>query len=215
MNILVADDHPTNRKLLCETLRAEGYAPVPAVDGAEALAIMSGPEAPLLAVIDWEMPRLDGVELCQEIRKLVHFPVHPRLILLTVRDAREDVVTGLRSGADDYVTKPYHAAELLARVRIGAQLVELQLEVVVQVRELEAALAEVTRLKEFLPLCHHCKKVRDDENYWHQLAAYIGSCTDTVFTHGVCPECAMKEMHSYITELETRVGSHPASPLAE
>jgi response regulator RpfG family c-di-GMP phosphodiesterase len=116
-------------------------------------------------------------------------PDPPYLILLTARARKEDVVTGLESGADDYVTKPFDRSELLSRVRTGERIVGLQANLAQRVRELEEALAQVNRLQGLLPICSYCKKVRDDGNYWHEVERYIADHADVHFSHGICPNC--------------------------
>jgi len=214
MNILVADCNAASRKQLCEMLQTGGFTPFPAADAAEALKIMLGPGGPSLAVVDWNLPPLEGVGLCCRIRQVKHTPARANFILLIVRD--EDIAAGLNSGADDYVTKPCRPTELVARLMMGAQLIDLQQQLVTRVRELEIALAEVKRFKEFLPICSSCKKVREDDNFWRQLEAYVSTHSGAKFTHGICPECASKLMNSSIAQFEAHTWNRsPASPLGE
>src|SRR5207249_755847 len=105
------------------------------------------------------------------------------------RGHRDDVVTGLESGADDYLTKPVDRAELRARLQAGRRVVELQASLAARVRELESALARVKQLQRLLPICCYCKKVRGDENYWQQVESYLAEHADMRFSHGICPEC--------------------------
>src|SRR5262245_40487605 len=113
MHILVADDQAMSRCVLEETLTAWGYAVRSVADGDAAWAALQAADAPKLAILDWEMPGLNGPEICRKVRER---PTDqpPYLILLTFRDSAEDVVAGLRAGADDYLTKPFHDPELAA-----------------------------------------------------------------------------------------------------
>ena len=188
MTILVADDHETNRKLLSAVLTAEGYEVREARDGGATLAELKAATRPLVALVDWQMPVLPGIEVCREARKGANTNML-FLILLTVRDSAQDIVAGLQAGANDYVTKPFDNAELLARVRIGVQMVELQESLARRVRELEAALSHIKQLRGLLPICAYCKKIRDDKNYWQQVEGYISAHTDARFSHGICPGC--------------------------
>lgn len=188
MKILVADDHETNRRLLAAILQAEGHDVIEAKDGGEAVAILNGPNCPPVGLIDWQMPVMVGTDVCRNAR------VGPNgaqlfLILVTARDTAQDVVAGLDAGANDYITKPFDHTELLARVRVGAQMVELQQSLARRVRELEEALAQVKQLKGLLPICGYCKRIRDDHDYWEQVEHYIARHTEVNFSHGVCPEC--------------------------
>ncbi len=188
MRILIAEDEPVSRRLLQQALCRWGYQVVPATDGAEAWTCLSGPNPPQLAIVDWVMPGVDGLELCQRLRGPERrVPVY--LILLTSRSAHEDIVAGLEAGADDYVVKPFHEAELRARLQVGVRVVQLQASLADRVRDLEAALSRVKQLQGLLPICSYCKKIRDDRNYWQQVEQYLGERTEARFTHGICPTC--------------------------
>jgi DNA-binding response OmpR family regulator len=193
MRILIADDQEINRRLLRYLLEKEGHTVLEAEDGAGALDQLSAQTAPSLAVLDWEMPAMDGPEVCRRVRSLTNHPF-TYLILLTVRNKTEDIVEGLHAGADDYVVKPFDRKELTARVRIGARMADLQRSLVERVAELEAALAQINQLRGLLPICAYCKKIRDDQNYWQEVEHYIGQRSDTRFTHGICPTCYAKVM---------------------
>ena len=191
MKVLIAEDEIVSRRLLESALPRWGYDVITATDGEEAWALLQERDAPTIMVLDWLMPRVDGVEICRRIR------AHPRLssvyiILLTARTAVEDVVQGLEAGANDYITKPFDIAELRARMQVGARVVKLQTTLAERVRELEDALSRVKQLQGLLPICSYCKKIRDDQNYWHQVESYVGKHTDARFSHGICPECTDK-----------------------
>ena len=198
MTILVADDHELNRKLLNSVLSAEGYDVHEARDGGEALEYLKNATEPLVALLDWQMPVLAGIDVCREARKGSNANLL-FLVIVTVRDSTHDIVTGLQAGANDYIKKPFDNAELLARVRIGVQMIELQESLARRVRELEDALAHIKQLRGLLPICSYCKKIRDDQNYWQQVERYISDRTEVTFSHGICPEC----MRSVLEELET------------
>ncbi|MGH7266304.1 MAG: response regulator transcription factor [Candidatus Rokuibacteriota bacterium] len=191
MNVLVADDEAAIRRLVEATLQRAGYGVVTAADGAQALALLRGPGAPPLAILDWMMPGLTGPEVCRQARLTLATP-RPYVILLTSRDRREDIVAGLEAGADDYIAKPFDVEELRARVGVGARMVELQQALSDRVRALEDALARVTRLQGLLPICGWCKRIRNDRNYWQQVESYIAEHSGARFTHGICPECREK-----------------------
>ena len=188
MTVLVADDHEINRKLLRTLLTAEGYDVIEAKDGKEAFAVLEETAIPIVGLIDWEMPEMEGIEVCRKTRELTDAP--PLfLILVTVRDSKQDVVAGLLGGANDYITKPFDKTELLARVKIGAQMVELQQTLTERVEELKEALFSVKQLSGLLPICSYCKKIRDDHNYWQQVEAYVGKHSEAKFSHSICPDC--------------------------
>ena len=113
LQILVVDDEPSVRTALQRALRLDGYDVALAGDGEEALAAVAAasPDAVLLDVL---MPRLDGLQVCRELRRRGD---HTPVLMLTARDGVADRVAGLDAGADDYLVKPFHLEELLARVR--------------------------------------------------------------------------------------------------
>ena len=125
LRVLVVDDDPIQRRQLEVTLGRWGYDVRTARDGLEALRLMDEQGPIQLVVADWMMPEMDGIELCRRIRGDAGHP-YVYVILLTARDHRDDIVTGLDAGADDYLTKPIHHGELQARIVAGKRIVDLQ-----------------------------------------------------------------------------------------
>jgi DNA-binding response OmpR family regulator len=189
--ILIAEDHSVSRHLLERNLNNWGFEVVAAEDGAQAVAILEGDDAPAIAILDWMMPKLDGLEACRRIRSLSGRP-YIYLILLTAKGQKEDIAAGLDSGADDYVIKPFDPEELKARLKVGQRVVSLERTLARQVNDLQEALDNVNKLKELLPICMYCKSIRDDQDYWHQIDEYIHKAVGTDFSHGICPACIEK-----------------------
>ncbi len=127
MKLLIADDDLTSRAMLGAVISKWGYQTIVAEDGEAAWELLQEPDAPLLMLIDWEMPRLDGLGLCQRIRAQ-HQNNPPFIILLTARSETDDVVAGLEAGANDYIAKPFANAELKARLQVGQRMLQLQSE---------------------------------------------------------------------------------------
>jgi two-component system, cell cycle response regulator len=125
MRILIAEDDNTSRSMLKAVLKKSGHDVIEAVDGAAALAAMQQHDAAQLAILDWMMPEMDGLEVVRRIRALTS-PLPPYIIMLTARGDKTDIIAGLNAGADDYLTKPFDAGELRARVDVGRRLVEMQ-----------------------------------------------------------------------------------------
>lgn len=188
MKILIAEDDPVSRRILEATLARFGHEVVVAADGAEAWGVLQCNDAPSLAILDWMMPELDGVEICRRLRSIPN-ATPPYLILLTAKIGKENVVAGLEAGASDYLTKPFDRAELRARVQVGAQVLELQKNLADRVSELEDALAQVKQLQGLLPICSYCKNIRDEQNYWQRIDSYLMDHADVMFSHGICPDC--------------------------
>lgn len=198
--VLVADDDVTSRSMLTAMLMKSGYNVVEAVDGAAALKILHGPDAPGLVVLDWLMPQVDGPEVLRQVRA-VHTDRPPFIVMLTTKTSKDDIVAGLKAGANDYLTKPFDPGELCARIEVGRQLVDAQAALAIKVLELREALDHVKTLRGILPICAWCKKIRDDEGYWKQIESYVRDHTEAEFSHGICPTCAAK--------FETQIGGKP------
>ncbi len=124
MRVLIAEDDATSRLLLKRVLESWGYEVMVTKDGAEAWQALQAEGAPRLAILDWLMPEMDGVDVCRRVRDRETLQP-PYIILLTALGDKESVVTGLEAGADDYVGKPYDPDELRARLEVGRRLVEL------------------------------------------------------------------------------------------
>lgn len=188
MKILIAEDDNVSRLVLQLTLQAAGHEVIAVENGAAALSVFENENAPPLAILDWMMPDVDGLEVCRRVRQLSGaLPVY--IILLTAKTEKTDIVRGLDAGANDYVTKPFDREELRARVRVGETVVNLQQNLAARVAELEIALGKVKQLQGILPICSYCKHIRDDGNYWQQVETYIAEHSDTKFSHSVCPDC--------------------------
>ena len=133
MRILIADDESMSRKLLQMTLERAGYEVTVVENGRLAADKLCPANGPRLALLDWVMPELDGPDVCREVRKRKE-QSYVYMILLTSRESKEDVVAGLESGADDYLTKPFDPEELKARLRTGLRILDLE-DRLVQARE--------------------------------------------------------------------------------
>lgn len=124
MRVLIADDDAISRTVLQRTLTQLGHEVVAGEDGPSAIVHLLEPDGPRLAVLDWMMPGADGLTVCRAVRQRAAPYVYT--IVLTARDARQDMVEALEAGADDFLTKPLDPAELTARMRAGVRVVELQ-----------------------------------------------------------------------------------------
>ena len=131
MRILIAEDDAVSRRLLERKLGMWGYQVLTCSDGTEAWQVLRGEESPSLAILNWMMPGMDGVQICREVRKLKRGN-YTYIILLTARDQKEDIVEGIEAGADDYVTKPFNPHELNVRVRAGRRILDMQSELLQQ-----------------------------------------------------------------------------------
>ncbi len=132
--VLIAEDDPISRKLAAVVIETGGFRTIVTNNGADAMSALRAQNGPCVAVLDWMMPGMDGAEVCRRIResgKSVY------VIMLTARTTKEDIVAGLQGGADDYLSKPFDRHELLARIRTGIRILEVQASLRERVRELE------------------------------------------------------------------------------
>jgi diguanylate cyclase (GGDEF)-like protein len=125
LNILIADDEALSRRLLEKTLERAGYDVLAVENGKQALEILTAPDAPRLALLDWVMPEVDGPSVCRAVRKRTN-QTYVYMLLLTSKGSKEEIVRGLEAGADDYLTKPFDAEELRARLRVGERILLLE-----------------------------------------------------------------------------------------
>lgn len=188
MQILIAEDEPVSLGMLEASLKSWNYEVIVTENGDDALKALEAENAPLLAVLDVMMPGIDGLEVCRRARKIDR-QIPPFIILLTAKDRKEDVIEGIKAGANDYLVKPFNRDELRVRLEVGAKTVQLQRELTERVKELEFALAQIKQLQGILPICSYCKNIRDDKNYWQQVEGYITEHSQAQFSHGICPDC--------------------------
>ena len=209
--VLIAEDEAASRRLLEATLRRWGHEVVVTVDGDEAWAALQRPGAPSVAILDWVMPGLEGVEICRRLQAQGS-PTPPYLILLTANAERANVVEGLEAGADDFMGKPFDHDELRARLIVAMRVVELRRKLAERVRELEVAITRVKQLHGLLPICAYCKKIRDDKNYWQQVEEYLSAHTDAQFSHGICPQCYERILAPQLRAMHEARAEQPHDP---
>ena len=192
--VLIVEDEKMARLNLARNLRSKGYTIIEAADGVEAFEIMLNRHIGLV-ITDWMMPRMNGLELCKKLRRL-QFDSYVYIIFITGREEKKDTVAALEAGADDYLIKPFNVEELHARIRTAERVLALEQElrgknrVLNQiVTEQERALYTIRRLKELIPICMYCKKIRNDDDYWQQLEVYFHEQAEVDFSHGICPGC--------------------------
>ena len=199
MQVLAADDDPVIRAMVKQVLERGSYTVRLASNGTEAADIWQATR-PQIVLTDWMMPGMDGDQLCRLIRETPGAR-YTYVILLTAKDSAEEVLDGLDAGADDYMTKPFDHRELLMRVNVGRRIVALEAMLKAQVDELQQALNQVRTLEGLLPICAYCKKIREDDGYWHEIEVYVEKRTDASFSHGYCPKCMEERVMPQIEEI--------------
>ena len=188
--VLVAEDDEKTRAALVFFLQRYQFDVTVVKDGQAALEILLSSDPPQLALLDWEMPRLDGLHVCRAVRTLPRsVDRYTYIVMVTAHDRPNDVLAAFAAGVDDFLSKPADTAQLLARLRCGQRVLGLEERCQQRIADLEKALAQVRQLQRLLPICMYCKKVRDDGDYWHEIEAYIREHTGSDFSHGICPSC--------------------------
>lgn len=187
MKILVAEDDPVSRKILSATLERLGHEVVAVNDGAAGWEACRRQHFHVV-VSDWMMPELDGLALCQKVRAESQRDYN-YFILLTARTGQENYRQAMDAGVDDFLPKPFNRDELAARLRVAQRILDF--------------IRQVRQLKQLMPICSYCKKIRDDKDYWHQIESYIHAHTGADFSHSICPDCYEKYVKPQIGTLDS------------
>jgi sigma-B regulation protein RsbU (phosphoserine phosphatase) len=176
MKILLAEDELLTREVLKSALQKANHEVIVTEDGESAWDELI--RQPMQIVVsDWSMPKLNGLELCQRVRTR-HRQSYVYFILLTSRSSKEDYRVAMEAGVDDFLTKSSQMDDLLVRLRVAERILNF--------------MGQVRELKRLLPICSYCKKIRDDQDYWHKIESYIHDHTGSDFSHGICPDCYEK-----------------------
>lgn len=192
VKILIAEDEFTTRMMVQVCLENWGYRVESVTNGEEAWARLQKTDAPQIAILDWEMPVLDGLEVCRRAKEIdIENP--PYVILLTSRDSKLDIIRGFDAGADDYMTKPFNDNELRARTRVAERLVRTQASLADTVSELRAALNQLEMLESSVQVCRSCQKVYNKyDGLWQSFDDVINNGDDPQFVIKTCPHCAKR-----------------------
>ena len=179
MKILIAEDDPVSVKILQFTLQHYGHEVVTAANGTEAWEAFDR-EPVRVIVSDWMMPGLDGLQLCQKVRQRVRTDYTYFILLTAINTGRDNLRKAMDAGIDDFLAKPLDREAIMMRLRVAERILEYT--------------TQIRQLKELIPICMYCKRVRDDTNYWDQVETYIHTHTGSQFSHGICPDCFDKQM---------------------
>ena len=180
MKILIAEDDPVSVKILQFTLEHYGHEVIAAASGTEAWEKFDA-EPVRVIVSDWMMPGLDGLQLCQKVRERPKTDYTYFILLTAINTGRDNLRQAMNAGIDDFLAKPLDREAILMRLRVAERILEFTTQIRV--------------LKELIPICMYCKRVRDDSNYWDQVETYIHQHTGSNFSHGICPECYDKQVY--------------------
>jgi DNA-binding response OmpR family regulator len=126
LKVLIADDDPPTRVLLRAAISQWGYQVIEAQNGEEAWNLLQQADAPRLIILDWLMPKIDGIDLCRRIKKSLEY--HPYVILLTQVAGTSNIIKGLEAGADEFLSKPFNMAELRSRLSVASRIINFEIE---------------------------------------------------------------------------------------
>jgi CheY-like chemotaxis protein len=181
MKILIAEDDPVSVKILQFTLQHYGHEVIAAANGVEAWEKFD--REPVRVIIsDWMMPDMDGLQLCARVRERAKTEYTYFILLTAFNSGRNNLRTAMDAGIDDFLGKPLDREAVVMRLRVAERILEFT--------------TQIRQLKELIPICMYCKRVRDDTDYWQQVESYIHTHTGSSFSHGICPECFKQHMSS-------------------
>ncbi len=189
--ILIAADDGSTMHFLESSIDSWGYETMVVFNDRELLYRMEREKHPPLVILDGSMQGVDGLALCRRIRLSPDLP-RPYIILLTPDGTFKRLLPDPVWGPDDLLPRPCTRTELHARVRTGMRVIDLETEVTQLVADLARAASKIMKLGGLLPICSHCKKIRDDSGYWNELEKYISDHSDAEFSHAICPSCLAK-----------------------
>lgn len=185
MKILIAEDDPVSAKILQFTLENSGHQVVVTGNGRAAWDQFDR-EPVRVVVSDWMMPEMDGIELCAKVRARPKTDYTYFILLTAIHTGRENLRKAMDAGVDDFLTKPLDREGIMMRLRVAERIIEFT--------------QQIRQLKELIPICMYCKKIRDDSNYWQAVESYIAHHTGSSFSHGICPDCFEKHVRMLPSE---------------
>ena len=188
MKVLVAENVFALRLSLTSLLEGWGFDVIHAFDGDEAWRFLQAEDAPQIAILGWELAGLNGAEICQKVRESARV-TNPYLILLSAKSGEIAITAGFNAGADDLLNKSFDEAELRTRIQFAERVMRLEQTLKERIRQCSLFAAEMNKLKGMLPICMCCKSIRDSQDGWQKLEAYITHYLGVEFSHSVCPEC--------------------------
>ena len=186
--MLVAEDNESSRTSLVRLLERHGYEVAVANDGQAAIDILLAPNPPQIALIDWEMPRLDGIHVCWAVRSIPANP-YTYIVMVTAKTEAADALAAFAAGVDDFLSKPIDSLQLLARLRCGERVLGMEKRCAERISELKDAHQESRKLRRLLPICTYCGKVRDYNDRWHEIASGVPEETGNESSQVICPAC--------------------------
>ena len=199
IKILIVDDDPEVLFATSRIVKTAGYEVLEASTGLECMESARN-NSPDLILLDVVLPDVLGSELCRQIKADPFFDGTFVVLLSGSKTSSDDQAEGLDVGADGYIARPISNRELKARVNAMVRILTAEREKNRLIAELKEALSKIKKLSGLLPICSHCKKIRDDKGYWNKIESYIHKHSDAEFSHGICPDCVEKHFPDYTTD---------------
>ncbi len=187
--VLIVDDDPDVLFATSRIVRSEGYTVLEASTG-EGCMETARKNKPDLILLDVILPDILGTEVCRQIKADPFLKGIFVVLMSGLKTSSPEQAEGLDVGADGYIARPVSNLELKARVNAMVRILKAEQERDHLILELREALSKIKQLSGLLPICMHCKKIRDDKGYWNQIEAYIQKNSEAEFSHGICQECA-------------------------
>lgn len=191
IRILVVDDDPDILFATVRILKKEGFDVLSAETGKQSLEMVEN-DHPDLILLDVELPDILGTEVCVKVRANLDHPKKYIMMLSGNKTSSDDQADGLDTGADGYITRPVANRELVSRVNSMVRLIRAERKSEGYILELEEAMKKIKVLSGIVPICMHCKQIRNDKGYWSRLETFIENHSEAQFSHGICESCLEK-----------------------
>ncbi len=188
VKVLIAADDILTLQTLESNVDSLGYEAVLALDDRAILHFMEQNDRPPMVILDSALPRMDTAAVCRRIR-LSSDGAPPYIILISPGAPEGKRAFDPDSSPDDFISSPFTAGELRARISVGMRVIDLETDLRARLLDLNNAERRIKKLSGLLPICYHCKKIRDDTGYWNELEKYITDHSDAEFSHAICPAC--------------------------
>jgi len=186
--VLIAADDVLTLQALESDANNLGYETILAFDDRAILHFMEQSDRPPMVILDSTLPCVDAAAVCRRIR-LSSDGALPYIILISPGEPEGKKAFDPDSSPDDFISRPFTAGELHARISVGMRVIDLETDLKARLLDLNSAKRRIKKLSGLLPICYHCKKIRDDRGYWNELEKYITDHSDAEFSHAICPGC--------------------------
>lgn len=192
IKVLIVDDDPDVLFATSRVAASENCNVLTASNGQECLGMVKR-HLPDLVLLDVVLPDKDGYEVCNEIKSDPDLAGIHVIMISGMKTSPDEKVNGLDTGADDFIARPISNRELKAKINAMTRILTAERERDRLVLRLQEALDEIKQIKGLIPICSHCKKIRDDKGFWNQIEAFVEENSKAEFSHGICPDCAREQ----------------------